>query len=128
MLVSGPDSWVIDWTDGALGDRHGDVARTQLLFHVASIAAESAVERAALKVVGPRLAKVFLRVYDRRWPLDRARLAQWEIVHLLHGWGQVLALHAGIIGRENERERVPVSLAPWLRDRLERRLRETTDL
>lgn len=126
VLVSGADSWVIDWTDGALGDRHGDVARTQLLFRVAAIAAESPVERAALRVLGPRLADKFLRDYDKRWLLDRDRLAQWEVVHLLHGWGQVLALHAGIIGRESERARVPEALATWLRQRLQRRLAETT--
>lgn len=115
-------AWIIDWTDGALGDRHGDVARTQLLFRVAAVAATSSAERLALRVAGPQLARLYLRTYDREWPLDRERLARWEIVHLLHGWAQVRALHAGIIGRDRERDRVPPALADWLRTQLERRL------
>jgi aminoglycoside phosphotransferase (APT) family kinase protein len=113
---------VIDWTDAGLGDRHGDVARTQLLFRVAAIAASSPVERALLKVAGPRLASHYLRQYRKQLPLDEDRLATWEVVHLLHGWGQVRALHAGIIGRDRERDRVPAALAAWLHQRLQRRL------
>jgi aminoglycoside phosphotransferase (APT) family kinase protein len=122
VLVDGKDATVIDWTDAGLGDRHGDVARTQLLFRVASVAASSPAERALLKGVGPLLASRYLRRYDAQLPVDRERLATWEVVHLLHGWGQVRALHAGLIGRDRERERVPPTLAPWLRQRLDQRL------
>jgi aminoglycoside phosphotransferase (APT) family kinase protein len=119
---------VIDWTDAGLGDRHGDVARTQLLFRVAAIAASSPVERTLLKVVGPLLAGHYLRQYGKRLPLDEDRLATWEVVHLLHGWGQVRALHAGIIGRDRERDRVPPALATWLQQRLDRRLDAAADI
>lgn len=122
VMVDGRHGSVIDWTDAGLGDRHGDAARTQLLFRVAAVAATSAAERALLKLAGPPLAAQFLRQYDKQLPLDRDRLAAWETVHLLHGWGQVEALHAGLIGRDRERDRVPATLAPWLRARLERRL------
>lgn len=126
VLVDGPDGWVIDWTDAGLGDRHGDVARTQLLFRVAAVAASSPIERALLRALGPLLAAGYLRRYASQLPLDRARLATWEVVHLLHGWGQVRALHAGLIGRDRERERVPPALAPWLQARLDRRLDDAT--
>lgn len=86
------------------------------------------MERAFLKAAGPALATRYLRAYDARLPLDRDRLATWEVVHLLHGWGQVRALHAGIIGRDRERERVPPALAPWLQQRLERRLDAAADI
>lgn len=128
ILVDGQRATVIDWTDAGIGDRHGDVARTQLLFRVAAVAATSPVERAFLKAAGPALATRYLRAYDARLPLDRDRLATWEVVHLLHGWGQVRALHAGIIGRDRERERVPPALAPWLQQRLERRLDAAADI
>ena len=122
VLVDGTTASVIDWTDAGLGDRHGDVARTQLLFRVASVAASSAVERTLLKGVGPMLAARYLRRYAAQLPLDHERLDTWEVVHLLHGWGQVRALHAGLIGRDRERERVPSALAPWLQRRLAARL------
>jgi len=122
ILVDGMAGTVIDWTDAGLGDRHGDVARTQLLFRVAAVAASSPAERVLLKGVGPILASRYLRRYDAQLPLDRERLATWEVVHLLHGWGQVRALHAGLIGRDRERERVPPALAPWLQRRLDQRL------
>jgi len=122
VLVDGRRASVIDWTDAGLGDRHGDVARTQLLFRVAAVAAGTPIERTLLKAAGPPLAAQFLRQYDKQLPLDPERLAAWEVVHLLHGWGQVEALHAGVIGRDDARDRVPPGLAPWLRARLDRRL------
>ena len=124
IVVDGAAASVIDWTDAGLGDRHGDVARTQLLFRVAAVAATRKAERALLRHLGPMLAKRYLRCYSAQLPLDRERLDTWEVVHLLHGWSQVLALHAGIIGRDRERERVPPALATWLERRLERRLDE----
>ena len=122
ILVAGSEGTVIDWTDAGLGDPHGDVARTQLLFRVVAVAASSRAERLLLKGVGPVLAAHYLRRYRAQLPLDPDRLATWEVVHLLHGWSQVRALHAGIIGRDRERERVPPALASWLQHRLDERL------
>jgi aminoglycoside phosphotransferase (APT) family kinase protein len=39
VLNDGGSATVIDWTDAGLGDRHGDLARTLLLFDMAAIAA-----------------------------------------------------------------------------------------
>jgi aminoglycoside phosphotransferase (APT) family kinase protein len=95
VLVDGEHSWVLDWTDAGLGDRHGDVARTALLFKVAAIVASGRAERTALGVAGPWMARRYLRDYRRHALLDPARLALWEPVHLLHGWSQVVGLHSG---------------------------------
>jgi aminoglycoside phosphotransferase (APT) family kinase protein len=55
VMVDGERASVIDWTDAGLGPREADVARTVLLFHIAALAAGSAVERVVLRVAGPRL-------------------------------------------------------------------------
>ena len=109
---------VIDWTDAALGDRHGDVARTHLLFHFGAALATS--NRAAKALVGASqgwLSKRFLNAYQRVVPLDAERLRKWEAVHLLHGWAQVVEAHdaGGQLA-----DRVPFELyPPWIRERFE---------
>lgn len=128
VMVDGKAGSVIDWTDAGLGDRHGDVARTQLLFRVAAVAAGSQAERVLLKGAGPMLAMGYVRRYSAQLPVDRERLVTWEVVHLVHGWAQVRALHAGLIGRDRERERVAPTLAPWLQRRLDRRLDAAADI
>ena len=111
---------VIDWTDVALGDPHGDVARTALLFEVARVATSAPLERAALGATGGWMRTTYLDRYRARRPLDDERLRRWQAVHALHGWGQVLALHAGLFGDGNAAAaNVPPELAPWLRDRFE---------
>lgn len=115
VLIDGDRLSIIDWTDAGIGDRHGDVARTLLLFDLAAIAAGSGVERAALRVVGPRLGRRYRRTYEQHAPLDPERLALWRPVHLLHGWSQARALHAGLFERDegahdDRAERVPATL------------------
>jgi aminoglycoside phosphotransferase (APT) family kinase protein len=117
VLVDGDESMVIDWTDAALGDRHGDVARTQLLFRLAAVLATS--NRAAKALVGASqgwLSKRFLNAYQRVVPLDAERLRKWEAVHLLHGWAQIVEAHDA--GGELA-DRVPIELIPWIRERFE---------
>ena len=95
VIVDAKRESVIDWTDAALGSREADVSRTALLFSVAVIAAGSPVERAVLSRVGPRMARRYLRLYERHAPLDRKLLSVWEVFHALHGWAQLEMLHAG---------------------------------
>ena len=122
VIVDGEDASVVDWTDAGVGDRHGDVARTVVLLDVAWIAAGGAAERGALRVLGPRLARRYRRAYEQHLPLDPRRLARWAPLHLVHGWSQAVALHAGLFDRgpdvdDDRAARVPFALA----DELERR-------
>lgn len=124
VLVEGDHLSVIDWTDAGIGDRHGDVARTLLLFDLAAIAGANPVERAALRLVGPLLGRRYRRSYERHASLDPERLALWAPVHLLHGWSQAQALHAGLFERDegahdDRAERVPPALVDELRRRFE---------
>jgi aminoglycoside phosphotransferase (APT) family kinase protein len=121
VMVDGATASVIDWTDAGLGPREADVARTMLLFQVASIAASSALERQLLKLAGPRLASRYRKAYEGSAALDDERLRTWEALHALHGWSQVLTLHAGGFEGESSSEqgRVPLEVGDFLRGRFE---------
>jgi aminoglycoside phosphotransferase (APT) family kinase protein len=121
VMVDGATASVIDWTDAGLGPREADVARTLLLFHVASIAASSALERQLLRLAGPRLASRYRKVYEASAPLDEGRLRTWEALHALHGWAQVLTLHAGGFEGQSSSEqgRIPLEVGDFLRGRFE---------
>jgi aminoglycoside phosphotransferase (APT) family kinase protein len=123
VLVSGDQTTVIDWTDAGVGDRHGDIARTLLLFELAAIAANSAVERAVLGFVGPMLSRTYRRAYERLSPIDDQRIRLWTPAHLLHGWSQARALHAGLFDRgdpgDDRTERIRPSLVTELQRRFE---------
>lgn len=123
VMVDGAGASVLDWTDAGLGPREADVARTVLILNVASIAAGSRLARAVLKLAGPRLARRYRRTYEEGASLDEGRLRSWEALHALHGWAQILMLHAGAFGGESSsagnEARVPIELADWLRVRFE---------
>ena len=124
VMVHGDDASVIDWTDAGLGPREADVARTALLFHVARIAASSAVERQALRLAGPWLSKRYLRTYRARSPLDDGRMRVWEVLHGVHGWAQVEMLHAGGFDGASSAEAasIPVEVGEFLEALVEHRL------
>lgn len=128
VLVEGDRTWLIDWTDAALGPREGDVSRTALLFEVASIAASSRLERVVLARLGPRLARRYLRGYEAGAPLDPRLLRRWEALHALHGWTQVVALHSGAFdgasAAASRPAQVPADMAGWLQQRFEASLRD----
>lgn len=124
ILVSGPDAAVVDWTDAGLGDRHGDVARTLVLFDLAVVAAPSPAERLALRTVGRLLARGYRRAYEQHLPLDPRRLALWEPVHLLHGWSQAAARHAGLLGTSGVGNARANRLRPQLLDELRARFHD----
>jgi aminoglycoside phosphotransferase (APT) family kinase protein len=125
VVVNGDEASVIDWTDAGVGDRHGDIARTALLFELAAVAASNAAERLALRAAGPRLRRAYMRAYAKELTLDAQRVELWEPVHLLHGWAQVVALHAGLFGRDgpdDRPDRVPPGMAAELHRRFDRAL------
>ena len=112
---------VIDWTDAAIGDRHFDVARTLVLFRVASIAASGTAERVGLRAAGPALVRIYRSAYERARVLEPARLRYWSAAHLLRGWAQVTRLHEGAYGTTAATtDAVPASAADMLLKRAER--------
>jgi aminoglycoside phosphotransferase (APT) family kinase protein len=121
VVVEGERGAVIDWTDAGIGPREADVSRSLLLFHVAALAADNGLERFALQRVGPRLARRYRRTYEQGVLLDARRLTAWEALHALHGWAQVVMLHAGGFEGTSSASAadVPVALADYLRDRIE---------
>lgn len=123
VVVDGDRAAVIDWTDAGMGPPEADVARTLLLFQVASIAATGSVERIALKLAGPRMRGRYRRTYEHSRPLDERRLLVWEALHALHGWAQILTLHAGGFDGESSsagnEANVPIDVGEWLRTRFE---------
>ena len=121
VMVDGTRASVIDWTDAGLGPREADVSRTFLLFHIAAIAAGSAVERVALargRTTPRRPLPTCLRAGA---PLDRGRLRTWEALHSLHGWAQVRMLHAGGFdgASSSEQGRIPLEVGDFLQARFE---------
>jgi len=121
VMVDGGAASVIDWTDAGLAPREADVARTLLLFRVASIAAERRVERRALEAIGPAMARRYDRAYQRTAPLDPARMRAWEAIQALQGWAQVVTLRGGGFDGESSSDaaRVPAWVADFLQARVE---------
>jgi aminoglycoside phosphotransferase (APT) family kinase protein len=118
MLVDGKTWMVIDWTDAALGDRHGDVARTYLLFQLGgALVATRPVTRAGLKAGHRWLGDRYRDRYARAVHLDPQRLRDWEAVHLVHAWAQITQAHAEA---RPGAARIPIELLGWVRDRFER--------
>ena len=117
VIVDGEAATVIDWTDAGLGDPMGDVARTALLLRVAGVATTAPALRTALRATAPALSGIYLRAYRQIAPFDPTRFRLWTTLHLLHGWAQVCALHAGLVGSASERTQIPKALAPWLERR-----------
>ncbi|MET0901998.1 MAG: aminoglycoside phosphotransferase family protein [Acidimicrobiales bacterium] len=124
VMVDGDRASVIDWTDAGLGPRETDVARTSLIFHIAAIAANGAVERAVLKRAGPHLSRRYLKTYEAGVQLDPARMRLWEVLHGVHGWAQVEMLHAGGFDGSSSAEpgQIPLSVRDFLRARVQRAL------
>jgi aminoglycoside phosphotransferase (APT) family kinase protein len=126
VVVSGSGAVVIDWTDAGIGDRHGDVARTRVLFDVAHIAATNRTERRVLRHAGPLLGRAYLGAYGRLAGLDRHRVDLWVPLHLLHGWCQMRALDAGLFDRSPGGPR-KVSVPPGMAGELRRRFEAALD-
>ncbi len=98
VIVDGAAASVIDWSDAGVGDRHGDICRTLLLFDLAAVAVSGRVERAALGVIGPRLRATYQRRYARHAPIDAERISLWTPVHLVHAWAQTIGADVDAFG------------------------------
>jgi aminoglycoside phosphotransferase (APT) family kinase protein len=114
VIVDGDNTSIIDWTDAGLGDRHGDVARTLLLFEIAAVGAESRQERLAMRLLAPWLKRRYQRAYEHHLPLDTARLRLWAPAHYLHLWAGVVATQSELIV---QRQKLPAGFLQWARAR-----------
>lgn len=111
---------VLDWSDGALGDRLHDVARTLGLFRFAWAVAESRVERVALRLGQGFLWSRYLDPYRRALPFDEDRLHYWLALQAFAVWLPLAELAdpefvARAEVREDTLERLPPELLPLLR-------------
>ncbi len=79
VLLSPRGPLVIDWENATIGDPMADVARTLLLVRSSEASIPSPAGRLARRALGALLIALYLRAYGRRRPLDRARLAAWEL-------------------------------------------------
>ncbi|MEX0749859.1 MAG: aminoglycoside phosphotransferase, partial [Dehalococcoidia bacterium] len=69
-----------DWPSAMRGDPHADVARTLLVFDIASVPPGAPTIVRRLEKLARRLIRSrYLASYKRLRPLDDALLAQWRI-------------------------------------------------
>jgi aminoglycoside phosphotransferase (APT) family kinase protein len=126
LIASDGAASVIDWSDSRLGDRHHDVARTSVLFWIASIAAKSSVERMFLRLMRGRMTKWHQDGYRTQLPLQPERMTYWQAFHSLSGMMLVRALHEDHDDpaiKDSSRERVPPELANELQEYFWKRAR-----
>jgi aminoglycoside phosphotransferase (APT) family kinase protein len=116
VLVAGDRTSVIDWTDAALGDRHGDVARTMWLIRFGiPQTGMSRPQKAALSRFLGSLADRYVRAYSREHVLDPVRLRRWGAVQFLDAWGHA----AAAIRDGQEPDEADLAGVLWVRERFE---------
>jgi aminoglycoside phosphotransferase (APT) family kinase protein len=79
VLLSPRGPLVIDWENATLGDPLADVARTLLLVRASEASIASVAGRTVRHAQAAALISRYLRAYSWMRPLDRARLAAWEL-------------------------------------------------
>lgn len=81
LLGTWSDPTVIDWGTASCGDPAADVARTKLLLGIGEVDPSSPL---LIKVLAPvcrgRVVANYLATYRRLSPIDKNRLARWEVV------------------------------------------------
>jgi len=97
LLLDAGTVWVIDWTDAGVGDRHGDIARTEWLFRFAAVALDGEAGRAVSQVL-PAMSRDYLSSYRRELPVEEARLRLWMPLQHLDVWAMAVAGQQGFYG------------------------------
>jgi len=97
LVVDAEAVWVIDWTDAGIGDRHGDIARTDWLFRFAGVALGGWTGRLH-RALAPALSRRYLSSYRRDLPIDAARLRLWMPLQPLNAWATAVAGEQGFFG------------------------------
>lgn len=98
VVVDADRIWVIDWTDAGIGDRHGDIARTEWTFRSAAMILSGETERQASPALAPGLSDGYLSSYQRELPVDAARLRLWMPLQFLDAWAMAVASEQGFFG------------------------------
>ena len=97
LLLDADTVWVIDWTDAGIGDRHGDIARTEWLFRFAAVAITGETGGGVSQAL-PALSRDYLPSYRREVPIDAARLRLWMPLQHLDAWAVAVAGQRGFFG------------------------------
>jgi aminoglycoside phosphotransferase (APT) family kinase protein len=97
LLLDAGTVWVIDWTDAGIGDRHGDIARTEWLFRFAAVALTGETGSAVNQAL-PAMSHNYLPSYRRELPVDAARLRLWMPLQYLDAWAMAVAGQQGFYG------------------------------
>jgi aminoglycoside phosphotransferase (APT) family kinase protein len=97
LLLDAGTVWVIDWTDAGIGDRHGDIARTQWLFRFAAVALNGETGGGVSQAL-TALSRDYLPSYRREVPVDAARLRLWMPLQHLDAWAVAVAGQQGFFG------------------------------
>jgi aminoglycoside phosphotransferase (APT) family kinase protein len=79
VLLAARGPVVIDWENAATGDPMADVARTLLLLRASEASIPSRAGLLVRRALVTLLVARYLRAYERKCPLDRTRLAAWEL-------------------------------------------------
>jgi thiamine kinase-like enzyme len=103
LLVDAGTVWVIDWTDAGIGDRHGDIARTEWLFRFAAVALNSEAGSAVNQALRA-MSRDYLPSYRRELPVDAARLRLWMPLQHLDAWAAAVAGQQGFFGPSHPRD------------------------
>lgn len=108
ILLDGDAPVVIDWPNAMRGDALGDYARTRILLTAGALPPGTPLPMVALaKVARGLLVRSYKRAYERRWRIDRTRLARWEMVHraarLVEGYEVERAPLLARLRRDHER-------------------------
>jgi len=122
VLVDGPRSAVIDWTDAGIGDAHCDIARTAWVFRFAAVASARRTERLLLTALAPWLSRRFRRAYAKQRAIDENRIRLWMPLHLLHGLAMTVADEDELRGPSRAGVEFARGLRPWLRQELDKAL------
>lgn len=116
ILVDGEHMTLLDWSDGTLGDRHADVARTTALLWLAAPLLANPVERTIVGVLRHYIVPAYKREYRKLLPLDEERLCFWEAFLAFRSWTQVAVIKQegeGALGaRAGVAAELPDSLLP----------------
>jgi aminoglycoside phosphotransferase (APT) family kinase protein len=120
VLVDEDHLGVIDWTNAGTGDRHADLSWTAHLFEMAALSGTGIGSPELLR----GLARAFLVAYERRHPIEPARLASWRPVHLLHDWAMTVAQAQGLWGTSAPATGDLADRSEWARSEFEAAMRQ----